>query len=106
MQRTDTKRRDAVSHLVKGDQTARNRSSDSGQFFLARADGQRQQRRAAQARQSKSQNAHERFTCRNERDEDEGNRHDQGQGLVSAVLGDPSSDGGKENTPAGYGTPE
>ena len=42
LQRTDTKSRDAVSHLVKGDQAARNRSSDSGQFFLAKANGQRQ----------------------------------------------------------------
>ena len=50
LQRADAKRGDAIADLVKRNQAARHRSGDGRQFFLAKTDGQRQQRRTTQAR--------------------------------------------------------
>src|SRR4029077_5813432 len=70
------------------------------------ADAKGQQLSTPNPRQSKGQNAKPRIALRNERDSDQGNRHHERQRLVRALLGKPSADAGKENTPGSYSSPE
>src|SRR4029077_10377541 len=70
------------------------------------ADAKGQQLSTPNPRQSKGQNAKPRIALRNERDSDQGNRHHERQRLVRALLGKPSADAVKENTPGSYSSPE